>query len=77
VFRSIIDGVNTNGIYAQLLEVYDIALATSSVGDGVLCVGRAAWLIVDSADVETLLASEESIALDSNGGDSTLLDWSG
>jgi hypothetical protein len=63
VFRSVVDGVHTNGVDTKLLEVDDVALATGRIGDGVLCVGRATWLVVDTADVETLVASEESCNL--------------
>lgn len=72
----VVDSVHTNGVDAEFLEKGDVALATSYVGDGVLRVGRAAFLlsvskmlsvvmhhtrlVVDTTDVETLVASEES-----------------
>jgi len=79
VIGSVVDGVHTDGVDAELLELRDVALATSYVGDGILCIGGATcsrsvlgakqrvlhhtWLVVDTADVETLVACEESCAL--------------
>jgi hypothetical protein len=76
---SVVDGVDTNSIDAETLELLDVALATSNVGDGVLSIRCATWsksvrviaglwafrtwLVVDTTNVETLVASEESCTL--------------
>jgi hypothetical protein len=60
VVRSVVNGVHTDGVDTKALELLDVALAASSVGDGVLSIRCATWLVVDTADVETLVASEES-----------------
>jgi hypothetical protein len=63
VVRSVVDGVHTDGVDAERLELLNVALATSSVGDWVLSIRCAARLVVDTTDVETLVASEESCQL--------------
>lgn len=60
----VVDGVDTDGVEAQLLELSDITLATFDVGNGILCVRSTAWLVVDAADVETFVACEEGCRSD-------------
>jgi len=60
VVGAVVDSVDADGVDAELLELLNVALAASLVGDGVLCVGGATGLVVDTADVETLVASKES-----------------
>jgi hypothetical protein len=59
VVGAVVDSVDTDGVDAELLELLNVALAASLIGDGVLCIGGAAGLVVDTADVETLVASKE------------------
>ena len=56
---SVVDGVHANSVDAQLLELLDIALAAINVGNGVLSIRGAAGLVVNTADVETLVAGPE------------------
>lgn len=57
---SVIHGVDTDRIDTQLLELGDVTLANSGVCNGVLCLGRTTGLVVDPANVETIVAGEES-----------------
>jgi hypothetical protein len=43
VVGGVVDSVDTNGVDAEALELVDVALATSNVGDGVLSIGCATW----------------------------------
>jgi len=54
-----VNTVDTNSVDSKLLEVLEIACAVSQVSDGILDVGRTAWLVIDSSDIEALIASEE------------------
>jgi hypothetical protein len=60
VVLGVVDGVDTDRVQAKLLELLDITLAAGAIGNGVLGVGSATGLVVDTADVEALVASEES-----------------
>jgi hypothetical protein len=76
VIGRVVDRVDTDGVDAELLELLNVALAAGDVGNGVLRIRRAAcslsvwmvisvwdertWLVIDTADVEALVASEES-----------------
>ena len=66
---SVVDSVDTNGVDAELLEVLDVSHAAILVGKRVLCVRRATGLVVDTANVEAVVASEEGVALDGDGGE--------
>lgn len=55
----VVHSVHTDGVDAQLLELLDIALAAVDVGNGILCIGGAAGLVVNTADVEALVAGPE------------------
>lgn len=73
---SVVNGVHTNSVDAKALELLNVALATSGIGNRVLSIRSTACplsvsvvnrmhdsrtrLVVDTADVETLIASEES-----------------
>ena len=55
----VVHGVHTDSVDAQLLEFLDIALAAVDVGNGVLSIRGAAGLVVDTANVEAVLAGPE------------------
>lgn len=57
---AVVDSVDADSVDAEVLELLNVALAASLVGDGVLCIGSATGLVVNTADVETLVASKES-----------------
>jgi len=63
VVLGVVDGVDTDRVQAELLELLDIALAAFGVSDGVLGFGGTAGLVVDATDVEALVASEESCSV--------------
>jgi hypothetical protein len=56
----VVDSVHTDSVDSEALELLNVALATGSVGDRVLGIRCASGLIVDAANIETLVASEES-----------------
>jgi hypothetical protein len=56
----VVDSVHTDSVDSEALKLLDVALAASSVGNRVLGIRCASRLVVDTADVETLVASEES-----------------
>jgi hypothetical protein len=76
VIGRVVDRVDTDGVDAELLELLNVTLATGDISDGILCIRSAAYLlsvlmlssvvdertglVVDTADVEALVASEES-----------------
>jgi hypothetical protein len=60
VVGTVVHSVNTDRVDAELLEFGDIALAAILVGNGVLGVGSATRLIVNTTDVEALVAGPES-----------------
>ena len=66
---SVVDSVDTNGVDAELLEVLDVSHAAVLISKRVLGVRRATGLVVDTTDVEAVVASEESVALDGDGGE--------
>jgi hypothetical protein len=43
VVASVVDGVDADGVDAELLELGNVTLAASSVGDGILCIRCATW----------------------------------
>jgi hypothetical protein len=59
VVGGVVYSVHTDGVDAQLLELFDIALAAVDVGDGILRLRRAAGLVVDTANVEAVFAGPE------------------
>jgi hypothetical protein len=63
VVGGVVYSVHTNSVDAQLLELFDIALAAVGVGDGVLSVRGAAGLVVNTANVEALVTGPESWSL--------------
>jgi hypothetical protein len=73
VVLGVVDGVDTDSVETELLELGNIALAALAVSDGVLGVSSTAGLVVNAADVEALVASEEScgelVLLDATLGD--------
>lgn len=69
VILGVVDRVDTDGVDAQFLELGDIALAAVDIGDGVREIGGTARLVVKTANVEALVAFEESVAFDGNRGD--------
>lgn len=54
----VVDGIDTDGVDAQLLELLDVALAVAIVGNRVLRVRRAAWKS-RSVTVSRLCASSQ------------------
>jgi len=60
VIGLVIDGVNTNNVDAELLEVLDITLADLGVGQRILISGSTTRLVVDTSEVKALIASPES-----------------
>lgn len=56
----VVDRVDTDGVDSQLLELGNVSLASGGVCDGVFGAGRASGLVIDTTDVEALIASEES-----------------
>ena len=63
----VVDSVDTDGVDAELLKVLDVSHAASLVGKGIFGVRGATGLVVNTTDVETVVASEESVALDCDG----------
>lgn len=57
---AVVDSVDADGVDTELLELLNVALAARLVGNGVLCIGSATGLVVNTTDVETLVASKES-----------------
>jgi hypothetical protein len=60
VVGAVVDSVDTDGVDTELLELLNVALAASLVSDGVLRIGSATRLVVNTTNVETLVASKES-----------------
>jgi hypothetical protein len=60
VVGSVVDGVDADSVDTKLLELCNVALAAISISDGVFGRRRASGLVIDTADVETLIASKES-----------------
>jgi hypothetical protein len=60
VVLGVVNGVDPNRVETELLELGDIALAALRVSNGVLGVGSSTRLVVNAADIEALVASEES-----------------
>jgi hypothetical protein len=59
----VVDSVHADGVDAEALELFNVTLAASDIGDGILRISGTTWLVVDTTDVETLVASEESYGL--------------
>lgn len=62
VVLRVVDGVHTDGVDAELLEVLDVPLETGDVDQGVCRIGGTTWLVSHATDVETLIAGPESYA---------------
>jgi hypothetical protein len=60
VVYSIVDSVDTDGVQAKLLEFGDITRTGGGIGQGVHELRRSSWLIVDAADIESVVSLEES-----------------
>lgn len=60
VVGSVVDGVHADSVDCKLLEFGNVALAAICISNGVLSIGRATWLVIDTADVEARIASKES-----------------
>jgi len=60
VVGSVVDGVDTDGVQAQLFELSDIAGASSRVGHGIYGVGRSSWLPIHTTHEESGVSHEES-----------------
>jgi hypothetical protein len=60
VVGRVVDCVDTDGVDAQLLELYDITLAGCGIGDRVNQVRGATGLVVHTTHVESAVAIEES-----------------
>lgn len=59
VVGGVVNGVHTDGVETELLEVWDISLAAICICNRVCNIGRATRLIVDTSDVESVVAGEE------------------
>ena len=60
VVSTVVNSVDTDGVDAELLELGDVTLAALLISNGVLCVGCATGLVVNTTDVEALVAGPES-----------------
>ena len=69
VILGVVDRVHADGIESEILELLQVALASVGIGDGICQLGRAAGLVVDAADVESLVALEERVATHGDGSD--------
>ena len=58
--RSVVDGVYSNSVDAQLLKLSNISCAAGGIGDGICQIGGTTRLVVDATDVESVVSSEES-----------------
>ena len=56
----VVNSVYTNGVDAELLEFHDITRTSCRVCDRVDELRGSSWLVVDSADVESVRSLEES-----------------
>jgi hypothetical protein len=59
VVGGVVDGVDADGVDAQLLELDDVSSAAALIGYGVCEVRASTGLVVDTADVEAVVALEE------------------
>lgn len=55
----VVDGVDSHGVNAELLEVANITLAAGFIGNGVDDLGGSSGLVVNTTDVETVVSGEE------------------
>lgn len=69
VVLRVVDRVDTDGVQTELLELGNVTLATIGISDGVSQVRGATGLVVDTANIETVISLEEGIALDGDGSD--------
>jgi hypothetical protein len=60
VVTLVVDSVDTDNVDAELLEVLDITLADLGVGQRILVGGGTTGLVVNTSEVESLVASPES-----------------
>ena len=66
MLSSVVNGVDSDSVDAQLLEFRDISLATVGIGDRISDVGGATGLIVDATNVESVISGKESYVSVSN-----------
>lgn len=59
VVLRVVDGVHTDGVDAELLEVRDVPLETGDVDQGVGGISGTTWLVSHTTDVETLITGPE------------------
>jgi hypothetical protein len=60
VVCGVVDGVDSDGVDAQLLEIFNVTSAARRVGNGISNIGRTTRLIVDTTDIESIVSGEES-----------------
>lgn len=60
VVLGVIDGVDTDGVHTEVLELGNVTTADGGIGQGVDVLGRATGLVVDTTDVEAGAISVES-----------------
>lgn len=60
VVLGVVDGVDTDGVDAKLLELGNVTAADGGIGQGVDVLGRTTGLVVNTTDVETVAAGPES-----------------
>jgi hypothetical protein len=57
--RSIVDSVDSNGVDTQLLELGNISSTSICVGNGICYIGGATRLVVNAANVESIVSGKE------------------
>jgi hypothetical protein len=72
VVGGVVDGVDTDSVQAEILEVLDVTLAALSIGDGIGELGGTTGLVVHTTDVEAVIALEEGVTLDSDRSDAAI-----
>jgi hypothetical protein len=62
VVGSVVDSIDTKGVDAKFLKLWNVSVATIFIRNWVGYLGGSAWLVVKSTDVKTVIAAEESYA---------------
>jgi hypothetical protein len=57
---SVINSVDANGVDAQFLKFWNVSVAAIFICNRVGDLGGSAWLVVETTNVETVVAGEES-----------------
>lgn len=67
----VVNSVDSHGVDTEVLEPLNVSVANLGVSQRVNDLGRSTGLVVDTLDVESLVAHEEGVALDLNGVESS------